>query len=43
MAKVWTTTGWITFKEFGPNKFLLEFQLLADKRKVLQGRPWSFD
>ncbi|XP_042983219.1 uncharacterized protein LOC122312628 [Carya illinoinensis] len=43
MAKVWNTSGWITFKEFGPNKFLLEFQLLSDKKKVLHGRPWSFD
>ncbi|XP_042980067.1 uncharacterized protein LOC122310252 [Carya illinoinensis] len=43
MAKVWNTFGWITFKEFGPNKFLLEFQLLSDKQKVLHGRPWSFD
>ncbi|XP_042939400.1 uncharacterized protein LOC122274425 [Carya illinoinensis] len=43
MAKVWNLEGWITFKEIGFNKFLIEFQLLSDKRKVLQGRPWSFD
>ncbi|KAF5447575.1 hypothetical protein F2P56_033117 [Juglans regia] len=43
MAKVWNSEGWITFKEFGVNKFLLEFQLLKDKEKLLQGRPWSFD
>ncbi|XP_042976264.1 uncharacterized protein LOC122307436 [Carya illinoinensis] len=43
MARVWSTAGWITFKEFGNNRFLLEFQLLADVNKVLQGRPWSFD
>ncbi|XP_042962426.1 uncharacterized protein LOC122296689 [Carya illinoinensis] len=43
MAKVWNTSGWLTFKEFCPNKFLLEFQLLSDKKKVLHGRPWSFD
>lgn len=43
MAKVWNSEGWITFKKFGVNKFLLEFQLLTDKEKLLQGRPWSFD
>ncbi|XP_041025460.1 uncharacterized protein LOC121265854 [Juglans microcarpa x Juglans regia] len=25
------------------NRLLIEFQLLSDKKKVLHGRPWSFD
>ncbi|XP_041009301.1 uncharacterized protein LOC121253336 [Juglans microcarpa x Juglans regia] len=43
MAKVWSTVGWVQFKEMGHNKFLVEFQLQQDKQKVLQGRPWTFD
>lgn len=43
MAKVWNLAGWLTFKDLDPNKFLLEFQMLLDKKKVLQGRSWSFD
>ncbi|XP_042954760.1 uncharacterized protein LOC122291187 [Carya illinoinensis] len=43
MSKIWNTKGWLTFKELETNFFLIEFQLLSDKDKVLQGRPWSFD
>ncbi|KAG6713755.1 hypothetical protein I3842_05G169600 [Carya illinoinensis] len=35
--------GWVKFKELGDFKFLIEFQFLGDKEKVLGGRPWFFD
>ena len=35
MSKVWNTKGWISYRDLGPNKFLLEFQLILDKEKVL--------
>ncbi|XP_040996053.1 uncharacterized protein LOC121242227 [Juglans microcarpa x Juglans regia] len=43
MSKAWNTKGWITFKEFGTNKFLLDFQCLLYKNKVMNRRLWSFD
>ncbi|XP_042974643.1 uncharacterized protein LOC122306275 [Carya illinoinensis] len=43
MSQVWRLEGWVKFKELGDHKFLIEFQLLVDKEKVLGGRPWFFD
>ncbi|XP_042939330.1 uncharacterized protein LOC122274350 [Carya illinoinensis] len=43
MSKVWNIEGWLSFRDLGSNKFLLEFELNSDKETVLQGRPWSFD
>ena len=31
------------FKDLGDQRFLIEFQKLTDKEKVLSGRPWFFD
>ncbi|KAF5447349.1 hypothetical protein F2P56_032906, partial [Juglans regia] len=43
MSKLWSPEGWIQFKEMGINKFLMEFEMEQDKKKVLQGHPWTFD
>ncbi|XP_042944647.1 uncharacterized protein LOC122278532 [Carya illinoinensis] len=43
MSQVWRLEGWVKFKDLGEHKFLIEFQLLVDKEKVLGGRPWFFD
>ncbi|KAF5452999.1 hypothetical protein F2P56_027947 [Juglans regia] len=43
MAQVWRLEGWVRFKELGDHQFLIEFQFLIDKNKVLSGRPWFFD
>ncbi|XP_042990668.1 uncharacterized protein LOC122317666 [Carya illinoinensis] len=43
MSKIWNTEGWLTFKDLETNVYLIEFQLVSDKEKVLLGRPWSFD
>ena len=39
MALIWKLKGWVRFKELGDQKFLIEFQHIADKEKVLSGRP----
>lgn len=31
------------FKEIGENQFLMEFQKVEDKKKIMAGRLWSFD
>lgn len=43
LAKFWSSDGWLTFREVGENRFLVEFQNLSDKEKVMHERPWSFD
>lgn len=43
LTKIWRPVGWITFKDMDDNKFLVEFQNLGDKEKVLKGRSWLFD
>lgn len=43
LAKVWNPMGWIKFNEVGENIYVLEFENVIDKEKVLQGRPWSLD
>lgn len=35
--------GYITFKEIGENWFLIEFQKVVEKEKIMLGRTWSFD
>lgn len=42
-SAVWKPEGWIRFNEVGENQMLVEFKLEKDKKKVLLGRPWSFD
>ncbi|XP_042958117.1 uncharacterized protein LOC122293665 [Carya illinoinensis] len=43
MSQVWRLEGWVRFKDLGDQRFLIEFQRLTDKEKVLSGRPWFFD
>ncbi|XP_042939610.1 uncharacterized protein LOC122274661 [Carya illinoinensis] len=43
MSQVWRLEGWVRFKDLGDQSFLIEFQWLTDKEKVLSGRPWFFD
>ncbi|XP_042962496.1 uncharacterized protein LOC122296768 [Carya illinoinensis] len=43
MSQVWRLDGWIRFIEIGDQSFIIEFQKLEDKDKVLGGRPWFFD
>jgi hypothetical protein len=41
--RIWRTEKEVFFKEIQPNVWMFEFSLEADKLKVLEGRPWSFD
>ncbi|XP_042972989.1 uncharacterized protein LOC122304790 [Carya illinoinensis] len=43
MSQLWRLEGWVSFKELGDQSFLIEFQKVKDKEKVLAGRPWFFD
>ncbi|KAF5471784.1 hypothetical protein F2P56_008554 [Juglans regia] len=43
MSQIWRLEGWVTFKEHGEQCFLIEFQKIEDKERVLSGRPWFFD
>ncbi|KAF5471958.1 hypothetical protein F2P56_008715, partial [Juglans regia] len=43
MTRLWNGEGGISFKDFGRNKFLLEFHNPTVRTRVLTGRPWSFD
>ncbi|XP_041004014.1 uncharacterized protein LOC121249369 [Juglans microcarpa x Juglans regia] len=43
MSQVWRLEGWVRFKEVGGQSFLIEFQQVTNKEKVLSGRPWFFD
>ncbi|CAI9778772.1 unnamed protein product [Fraxinus pennsylvanica] len=43
MMKVWQVEGKAAIKEVGWNKFLIELKRADDKRRIMNGRPWSFD
>ncbi|XP_042980022.1 uncharacterized protein LOC122310208 [Carya illinoinensis] len=43
MPQVWRMEGWVKFIEIGNQSFLIEFQKLEDREKVLGGRPWFFN
>jgi hypothetical protein len=43
MLSIWRTAGLVVFKEVQDNVWLLEFVEYDDKKRVLKGRPWSFD
>ncbi|XP_042962402.1 uncharacterized protein LOC122296666 [Carya illinoinensis] len=43
MSQIWRLEGWVRFKELGDQSFLIEFQKMMDKEKVLGGRTWFFD
>jgi hypothetical protein len=43
MIQWWRTQGNPDFKVLGDNLFLIEFDKIRDKEKVLEGRPWAFE
>ncbi|XP_059436809.1 uncharacterized protein LOC132169876 [Corylus avellana] len=43
LSTVWRTAGGVKFKELRETIWLFEFTDEGDKRRVLEGRPWSFD
>ena len=43
LTRVWRTMKGVIFKELDDNIWLFEFEAVDDMRRVLDGRPWSFD
>jgi hypothetical protein len=43
MSNVWRTAGEVKFKDLKDNIWLFEFSDQVDKKRVMEGRPWSFD
>lgn len=43
LSRIWRLAGWVVFKELNDNLWLFEFTEVDDKRRVMEGRPWSFD
>jgi hypothetical protein len=42
-STIWRTVGGVKFKELGNNIWFFEFTEENDKRRVMEGKPWSFD
>lgn len=43
LSRIWRLAGRVVFKELQDNCWLFDFSTKDDKRRVLEGRPWSFD
>lgn len=43
LSRVWQTIRGMIFRELNDNVWLFEFEDEVDMRRVLDGRPWSFD
>jgi hypothetical protein len=43
LTRIWRITRGVIFKELVDNIWLFEFKEMDDMRRVLDGRPWSFD
>lgn len=43
LSRVWRTVRAVIFQELSDNVWLFEFEDEFDMRRVLDGRPWSFD
>lgn len=43
IQNLWKLQGKVDFTEVGNNLFIVEFKEASDLKKILDGRPWSFD
>jgi hypothetical protein len=43
LSHIWRTVGPVVFKEVQDNVWVFEFTNIDDKKRVMEGRPWSFD
>jgi hypothetical protein len=43
LTRIWRTVGNVFFKELRENMWLFEFAEDIDRKRVLEGRPWSYD
>ena len=42
-STIWRIVGGVKFKELRDSIWLFEYKDENDKRRVMEGRPWSFD
>jgi hypothetical protein len=43
LTRIWRTTRGVFFKEILDNLWIFEFEKDTDRRRVLDGRPWTYD
>jgi hypothetical protein len=43
MVRIWCVEGKLIFKELQDHIWLFEFSEEKDKKRVLEGQPWSYD
>ena len=43
MIQAWKPIGSVSFKQLGPNLFLIDFENWWDKDRILEGKSWTFD
>lgn len=43
LCRGWKPTGSLSFKVEGENTFVIEFEHVWDKIRVMEGRPWIFE
>ncbi|KAL5739604.1 hypothetical protein ACOSP7_028495 [Xanthoceras sorbifolium] len=43
MPKIWRTSQEVEVENVGDNIFVLYFRNVVDRKRVLEGGPWSFD
>ncbi len=43
LVRIWRPVGRVIFKEIQENLWLFEFEEESNKRKIMAGRPWSYD
>ena len=43
MAKIWRISRRARFHVVGPNTFVVEFDSVIDRQRIMEGRPWLFD
>ncbi|KAF5736652.1 hypothetical protein HS088_TW14G00799 [Tripterygium wilfordii] len=43
MGSIWKISSVPCFMELGQNMFIITFGNIRDKKRILAGRPWSFD
>jgi hypothetical protein len=43
LSNLWQIFGGVKFKELHDNLWLFEFSDRMDKKRIMDGKPWSFD
>lgn len=43
LSRIWRILGTVVFNEVQDNVWVFEFDDIDDKKREMEGRPWSFD